>query len=331
MWNNEISMGVFSLPIWLFAAINSFVFGTLTFLGTRKSLLDCQLTPGKAPVRYAIAAVLLTVSFVASVLILESQHTPVVLPAEAARSWRLIYHLVLISLLLMITATDARSYYILDWTCWLGMAVGVAGATLSGEFQLVHVWVDWNQEVPQLHGPYIPAWLAEHQHLHGLVWSLSGLLGGVMVTWLTRRIASSVLGIEALGTGDILLMGMIGAFLGWQPTLIAFALAPVFALFIGGAVRAVSNRPALPYGPFLAAGALTTLFAWRPIWMLEVPLTLAPDPDRDSIFAIRRFFGDWVSLLVAGCLTGVLFVTLLSLLRLYKSIDFKQHSSTIDH
>ncbi len=323
MWQDDVALGVCTLPLWQFVIGSSVLFGLITLAGTRKSLQDCKLEVGNWPQLFGVACVLLSAAFVVCVLGNQSQQTPVVIPSEVGRNYRVLYHVILIALLLMITATDIKNYDVLEWTCWLGMLIGVGGAIVSGEFQLVHVWVDWNQEQPQLAGAYIPIWLDAHQHLHGLAWSFAGLMTGVAIAWLTQKVSSFVLGIPTLGTGDVFIMAMIGAFLGWQPTIIAFALAPLFALLIGGSIRAVSNRPALPYGPFLATGAITVLFAWKSIWMLEVPLTLAPNPDRDSIFALRRFFGDWVTLLMTAGLSIGLFVGLLSLLRFYKSLNLK--------
>lgn len=324
MWQREIALGLVTLPFWMFTLCAVLISGGATFLGTQRSLQDCELEPRLWPVWFGIAGGAISAWLVIAVLVWNSQQTPVVRPSELGLHYRILYHLLLIVLLLMITATDLRSYFILEWTCWLGICLGILGATLSGEFQLVHLWVNWNHEQPQLRGPYIPIWLAAHQHLHGVAWSLCGVLLGVILAWMTKLISTFLLGLQTLGTGDIYLMALIGAFLGWQPTLIAFAMAPLLAIVIGLALRTVSNQPALPYGPFLACGALLTLFNWRAIWMWEVPLTLAPHPDRDSIFAVRRFFGDWVSLIATGGLAVLLFVVLLGLLRIYKSIELKQ-------
>jgi len=324
MWQRDIALGVFALPMWAFTVIGSVLFGVLTYLGTRRSLRDCQLADRFWSLGVGLLGGAVSALFIVMVVSDQSQQTPAVLPSEVGGNWRVVYHLSLISLLLMVTATDLRSYFILEWTCWLGIAIGLLGAMLAGEFQLAHVWIDWNQEQPQLQGPYIPAWLAAHQHLHGMAWSVCGMAAGVVLAWLTKQISEFVLAMPTLGTGDIYLMAMIGAYLGWQPTLIAFAISPLFALLIGAVLRTVSNRPALPYGPFLAIGAMVTLFFWRAIWMFEVPLTLAAHPDRDSVFAIRRFFGDWLALLMTFGLAAILFVGLLSLLKFYKSLDLKK-------
>ena len=321
MWQESVDLGIVSAPVWLFAATCALTFGTMTYIGTRKSFKDCDLATGRLPIIYGMVAAVLSLFYIWATREYAVLRTPEVIPSSVSENWRIVYHLGLISLLLMITATDLKSYFILEWVCYLGMAMGILGAFVSGELQMIHVWVDWNEEIPQLRGPYFPPWLAPHPHLHGLAWSSGGLAIGAVVTWLTRRLSTLVLGTPALGSGDILLMAMVGAFLGWQPTLVAFALAPIFAMAVGGAVRAVGNRPILPYGPFLALGAISTLFAWRWIWMAEFPLTMQPDPPRESIFAVRRFFGDWVSLLAMAGIAVTLLVVLLGLLRFYKSLD----------
>ena len=48
-------------------------------------------------------------------------------------------------------------------------------------------------------------------------------MGGGIV-WAVRIIASQALGVEAMGFGDVTLMCMIGAFVGWQPALLIFCL-----------------------------------------------------------------------------------------------------------
>ena len=326
MFDTLVSTGFAQVPLWGFALICAIVCGIGAFFGSRRSLLDCELTPGWMPVIYGVIGTLLGLTFAVMVLGLQSQHTPVVIPSEVNRMWRVVYHLSLIVLLLMITSTDLKSYYIVTWNCWLGILIGVVGAVAVGEFQLVHVWVDWNRELPQLSGPYLPEWLAPHPHLHGLAWSSAGILMGTCLAWMTRTISSKLLAKPTFGSGDVFLMAMIGAYLGWQPTLIAFLIAPVIALSFGVIANVRGDRPALPYGPFLALAAIIILFCWKWIWMFEVPLTVSPNPDRSQIFAVRRFFGDWQSMLLTAGLGLTLFVVLLSLLRYYKSLEFRRSS-----
>ncbi|MCX5703014.1 MAG: prepilin peptidase [Candidatus Omnitrophica bacterium] len=65
---------------------------------------------------------------------------------------------------------------------------------------------------------------------------------------------------ESMGGGDVKLLAMIGAFLGWQRALLTFFLAPVFGAVIGVINLLVKKDHTIPYGPFLALGALLSLF-----------------------------------------------------------------------
>ncbi|MGQ0635362.1 MAG: prepilin peptidase [Planctomycetaceae bacterium] len=226
--------------------------------------------------------------------------------------WRLLYHFLLVTLLVVATTIDFDQYLIPDEITVPGMLIGVGGATLFGNLQLIPLWIDWNLVNP-FQGPYIPQWIKDHPHWHGLAWSLAGLATGAGVTWLARRISQRMLGVEALGFGDVTLMAMIGSFLGWQPVLFVFLLAPLCGLTIGVGAKVVTGRRAIPYGPFLCAAALLVLFTWRWIWT-----------------PTREVFGHWQTLvglaaLVIGGLAG-----LLGLLRLYRSIPVTRRRDETD-
>ena len=156
-----------------------------------------------------------------------------VLPAHLWVYGRGFYHLVLIGLLVAATSTDFREYIVPDQITVSGIVLGVGIATASGDTQMMHLWVDWNQAIPTLRGPFIPDWIRDSMHLHGLAWSLAGLLTGAGITWLVRLVSSIVLGQEALGFGDVTLMAMIGSFVGWQPVVFIFLLAPLCGLVAG--------------------------------------------------------------------------------------------------
>jgi leader peptidase (prepilin peptidase) / N-methyltransferase len=140
------------------------------------------------------------------------------------------------------------------------------------------------------------------------------------------------MGMEALGFGDVMLMGMIGSFLGWQPTLVAFLIAPLCALTIGLATKLLGGKSYIPYGPYLAAGALIVVFGWRWIWMFEYRLSEAAGPDdREGVFAVRRLFGDWLSLLALAAIMLFGLILLLGLGRLYRMIPVKSRRSAETH
>ncbi|MEN6407968.1 MAG: A24 family peptidase, partial [Thermoguttaceae bacterium] len=67
----------------------------------------------------------------------------------------------------------------------------------------------------------------------GLLSSLVGAAVGGGLIWAVRIIGKAVLRREAMGFGDVTLMAMIGAFLGWQPCLVVFFLAPFAGLVVG--------------------------------------------------------------------------------------------------
>ncbi len=269
----------------------------------------------------AAVAALLTAGLTFSLLWFGCQDTPDVIPQPMWRDGRAVYQSLLLVLLVTATATDLRSYYITDSVTLTGMILGMLLASLAGDLQVIHVWIDWNQEIPQLAGPYRPAWMAEYPHLHGFVWSATGLLIGGGLTWIVRIVSGVLLGQEALGFGDVMLMGMVGSFLGWQPTVIAFMLAPLCALSAGLLVRLLGNLTHVPYGPYLSLSTVIVMFTWRWIWMLEFGLNEgAAANDRLATFALRRLFGDWLSLAVIAGLMILGLVLLLGLSRLYRLI-----------
>jgi leader peptidase (prepilin peptidase)/N-methyltransferase len=101
-----------------------------------------------------------------------------------------------------------------------------------------------------------------------LLTALVGLTVGSGILWTIRIVCSAILRREAMGFGDVTLMAMIGAFLGWQPTLFAFFVSPFFGLIPPVvALRMRSGTPrAVPFGPFLCLGAATVLLLWAEIW-----------------------------------------------------------------
>jgi|LakMenE01Jun11ns_1017448.scaffolds.fasta_scaffold9958491_12 leader peptidase (prepilin peptidase)/N-methyltransferase len=99
-----------------------------------------------------------------------------------------------------------------------------------------------------------------------LLSSLIGMAVAGGMTWGVRLSASYGFGAEALGFGDVTLMAMIGAYVGWQPSLIIFFLAPMLALLFVIARWVVTRDTATPYGPYLCAAAAVLLVGWDSLW-----------------------------------------------------------------
>jgi leader peptidase (prepilin peptidase) / N-methyltransferase len=63
----------------------------------------------------------------------------------------------------------------------------------------------------------------------------------------------------AMGFGDVKLMGVLGAFLGWQMLLLGLGISVVLGAVIGIIGRVAGGQRQIPFGPYLAAGALAAL------------------------------------------------------------------------
>jgi leader peptidase (prepilin peptidase) / N-methyltransferase len=93
----------------------------------------------------------------------------------------------------------------------------------------------------------------------GIVDSLLGALLGGGVLWAIGEAYFRYSGQEGMGGGDVKMLAMIGAFLGWKLVLVTLILSSVAGSVIGLLVIAIRRggmKYALPYGTFLALGAL---------------------------------------------------------------------------
>jgi leader peptidase (prepilin peptidase)/N-methyltransferase len=152
----------------------------------------------------------------------------------------------------------------------------------SGPVQGLYAWPVW--------GP-LPQWLQPGGNWQtGLATGLAGVLAGTLMlravrflfglgagaaymeepepehetTGFARRVVSwfGRVGGRALGLGDADLMMLAGAFLGWQPVVVAFFVGVIPGLFFGLAHLVLRGNRPLPYGPALAIGVVITFLAW---------------------------------------------------------------------
>jgi leader peptidase (prepilin peptidase)/N-methyltransferase len=89
--------------------------------------------------------------------------------------------------------------------------------------------------------------------------SLIGAVVGGGVLYLIAEAYYRLRGVEGLGMGDVKMLAMIGAFLGWQLTLVTLILASFSGSVVGVGLIASGRggmQAALPFGTFLAVGAL---------------------------------------------------------------------------
>ena len=77
---------------------------------------------------------------------------------------------------------------------------------------------------------------------------------------------------ESMGGGDVKLLAMIGAFMGWQMAVLTFFLAPFLGIVIGIVNLVTKKDHTIPYGPFLSIAALVSLFWADKIISLILPV-----------------------------------------------------------
>ncbi len=97
--------------------------------------------------------------------------------------------------------------------------------------------------------------------------SLIGALAGGGIMYGIAVLGDAVYKRETMGGGDIKLTAAIGAFLGWRVLIVA-----LFAAFVLGAIGGLiylafgGKEKTVPFGPFLAMGALIAIVAGQQIW-----------------------------------------------------------------
>ena len=100
----------------------------------------------------------------------------------------------------------------------------------------------------------------------GFLNSLLGALVGGGILWLLAWASPYLFGKEGMGGGDIKLLAMIGAFLGWKPALMTIMIGSLLGSLVGVALiaaQAIKREDYIPFGPFLVGGALVALFFGR--------------------------------------------------------------------
>ena len=139
---------------------------------------------------------------------------------------------------------DLEHFYLPDRVTVGGMLLGLPASALFPELQL------------------------ERNLSDSLIWSVSGLAFGFFFLWGLGWIFSKLLKKDALGFGDVKLMGAVGAFFG--PTAVLFVLivssivgsVAGIGLIMRGRAR-LGGFTAVPYGPFIAVATLIWMF-WGP-------------------------------------------------------------------
>ena len=133
------------------------------------------------------------------------------------------------TILLGIAMTDARTYIIPDEFSLGGLVIGLLFSVAGG--------------LPSLGTAVLGAAVG-----FAVLW-----LVGVGGTWIFRK--------DAMGGGDIKMMAMVGAFLGWQGVLLTIFLGALLGTVIFVPITLVKRDKLVPFGIFLALGAAATYIA----------------------------------------------------------------------
>jgi leader peptidase (prepilin peptidase)/N-methyltransferase len=146
-------------------------------------------------------------------------------------TWQAAGAALFVSLLLALAAIDYEHYLLPDLITLPGLLVGLLIALWAP-------WIDWRDA------------------------ALGAILGGGGL-WLLARVWLLLRHEEGMGLGDVKMLAMVGAFLGWQGVLVTVFLASFAGAALGLALvagRRLDLKSRLPFGVFLAVGALVALF-----------------------------------------------------------------------
>jgi leader peptidase (prepilin peptidase)/N-methyltransferase len=157
-------------------------------------------------------------------------------------------YLVFTLALLVVSAIDWKHRIIPDEISLPGIVLGLA---LSAVF-------------PEMHGA--------HFWLYGLRDSVFGMLAGGLFLYVLGTVAEKILKKEAMGGGDVKLLAMIGAFIGWQGVLWTIFVSSLVGSIAGLGSLLKGGDRYIPYGPYLAAAAVLYIFFGDPViaWYLNL-------------------------------------------------------------
>jgi leader peptidase (prepilin peptidase)/N-methyltransferase len=127
------------------------------------------------------------------------------------------------TILLGIAITDARAYIIPDEFTWGGLVIGLLFSLASG--------------------------------VTGVGASVLGASVGFGVLWLVGIAGTWVFKEDAMGGGDIKMMAMVGAFLGWHGVLLTIFLGAFLGSLVFVPLLLTGHKKLVPFGIFLSMGA----------------------------------------------------------------------------
>ena len=159
-----------------------------------------------------------------------------------------------ISLMIVGSLIDFDHKLLPDFVTVGGMVLGVAASTVwTGVNFLYYSEVEYSAVDVVL-------------RLYPLFKSISGLAFGFGLLWLIRWIGSKAFKREAMGMGDVFLMGAVGALFGPIAVVVTLIVSSIVGSVVGLTMIALSktrlgNFAEIPYGPYICIGCLAWMFA----------------------------------------------------------------------
>lgn len=147
----------------------------------------------------------------------------------------------------------------------ISLEAGIYMAFTAAMVTITFIDIDHRIIPDRISLPGIPLCFLAALALPDMGWkaALLGILVGGGTLFVVAWGYSMLTGKEGMGGGDIKLLAMIGALLGWQGVVFTIFLASLLGTAVGLGVMLYSRsnmKLAVPFGPFLAAGALAYIF-----------------------------------------------------------------------
>ena len=123
--------------------------------------------------------------------------------------------------------------------------------------------------VPALHG--------KETILASLISSIIGLVVGWGSLWLVAVIGKAIFKKDAMGFGDVKLLGAIGAFFGWEAVLFVIMVSSFVGAFVGIALIMAKKKELqgrIPFGPYLSLAALIWMLWGERLWAMYTSLLM---------------------------------------------------------
>ena len=176
----------------------------------------------------------------------------------------------------LVEALNALLYVLVLWRFGFGWHMPVLFAFCSAMIVITFIDLDFQIIPDTITLPGIPVGLItaslvlpdpfDRSSLLGLGGAIIGLFTGGAIFYVI-----AVLSRGGMGGGDIKMMAMVGSFMGWKSTLLTTFAGSLLGSCVGiflMVVKGKGRKTKVPFGPFLAAGALISLFYGQEILSL---------------------------------------------------------------